>query len=622
MVRQLHWPNAMRVLSRSEEKCGGAQDGAEADGLVRSAYDVDDAQNDASPTRISRVTHVAMQQPGFEEGAEIILDEAVFVDNDATTKNNDTCAHTKFNKRSGYRLRKILSTPIHREGNKKGSALRRTPSYEPKVYSDDHDDDDDTYNDSPLYIDTHALSAPIEVTHTLSFRRKRSEFSFEDENLSTVAESTDASSIASSQFGYGGNKDHRSRRKLILRRVVPAMFLLALALIAVAIFLIVGNSHQLEDNQSLEWDGGDVQVIIADDEAVDKASEDKAANELAEGKADEEEASRASEDDIAAPPGNASNPSSSTQTEPAEPATPSSITSVTSLGSSAVASSSPTAKPTISTYTKFYVMADCPYSDKERQKLMPKHIEGLSTDAEFLFHLGDLQNATKDKCEEWAYEEATSIIKKSPLPTFVLPGDNDINDCDDHEHGEKMWTKYYHKIDERWEHSFNLTRWGALDESFSFLHKGVLYFGLNIVGGSPYSKSEAKNRYKKHLEYIHWIIDESDDDAFHVMVLLAHAEPKDRHEDFFEGSDGFAAIVEELGKPTLHLHGDWHEYYEVEGDFGVDNYMRISLDGESLAPPIKVEIDVSKKNPVRVSRRRSDLDVDCCEDGWPRHDEL
>ena len=46
--------------------------------------------------------------------------------------------------------------------------------------------------------------------------------------------------------------------------------------------------------------------------------------------------------------------------------------------------------------------------------------------------------------------------------------------------------------------------------------------------------------------------------------------------------------------------------------------MRISLDGESVAPPIRVTIDVSKANPVTVSRRQSNLTVDCCSDGWPR----
>jgi len=281
----------------------------------------------------------------------------------------------------------------------------------------------------------------------------------------------------------------------------------------------------------------------------------------------------------------------------------------------------PSYAPTSATYTKFYVMADCPYDDNERENLMPAYIEGLSSDAAFLFHLGDLQYAAEDNCEEWAYESASSIIKKSPIPTFVVPGDNDMNDCPDHEHGEDMWKQYFHKIDEYWEHDFNLTRWGKFDESFSFVNKGVLYFGLNVVGGDPYSQSEAEIRYALHLANIKTIINGLDAEEFKVIVILAHADPTyyTGHEEFFEG---LAEIIEKVGKPTIHFNGDYHEYYETEGgEYDVDNYMRITLDGESISPPISVEIDVSKMNPITVSRRRDDLYVDCCSDGWPWSEE-
>ena len=299
---------------------------------------------------------------------------------------------------------------------------------------------------------------------------------------------------------------------------------------------------------------------------------------------------------------------------------------VTSPPTSQNLTSSPTAKVTEilveeeapeDTITTFYIMADAPYSDDERYNLMPNHIDQLEDDGEFLVHLGDLQYATVDQCREGAYYEAKEILKKSSMPTFVLPGDNDINDCNSMSHGEAMWMKYFNLFDERWEHSFDVTRWGDLEESFSFIHKEVLYFGLNMVGGTPYSSSEKSRRHQKHLEFVSTIMNDHLDD-FKVLVLLAHAEPGSYHRDFFGGDSGFISIIKEMGKPTIHFHGDNHEYYEEEGEYGVDNYMRISLDGESVAPPIRVTIDVSKSNPVRVSRRWRNLDVDCCSEGWPR----
>ncbi len=275
--------------------------------------------------------------------------------------------------------------------------------------------------------------------------------------------------------------------------------------------------------------------------------------------------------------------------------------------------------PSSDTITTFYVMADGPYTDHERNNLMPKLIEELDDTVEFLVHLGDLSSAGVDKCREGAYVAASTIMQKSRIPTFILPGDNDINDCKSMIYGEEMWTKYYALFDKRYDHSLNVTRWGKLNESFSFIHKEVLYLGLNIIGGTPASISEKTFRHNQHLERIRAIFNDQLDN-FKVVVLLGHAEPRQSHFDFFQGDAGFISMIREMGKPTIHFHGDCHVYYEREAEYGVDNYMRISLDGESTAPPILVTIDTSKTNPVKVDRRSENLEVACCNEGWPRYE--
>ena len=47
------------------------------------------------------------------------------------------------------------------------------------------------------------------------------------------------------------------------------------------------------------------------------------------------------------------------------------------------------------------------------------------------------------------------------MPTFVLPGDIDINDFYSMSHDEEMWMKYFHLFDQRWDHSFDVTRWAT-----------------------------------------------------------------------------------------------------------------------------------------------------------------
>eukprot|EP00804_Cyclotella_cryptica_P017166 CCRYP_013111-RA/>CCRYP_013111-RA protein AED:0.03 eAED:0.03 QI:477/1/1/1/1/1/2/201/687 len=272
----------------------------------------------------------------------------------------------------------------------------------------------------------------------------------------------------------------------------------------------------------------------------------------------------------------------------------------------------------------FYVMADSPYSDRERETIMPNAINSLPQDAELLFHLGDLEYKKKDQCAEWAYEVASRILRRSRVPVFVVPGDNDLNDCEDHDKAEQFWTKYYGSMDQNWSHSLSVTRWGKLDESFSFLHNRILFFGINIVGGKPYDDDEKTQRHAEHLRQLKRIMNTRSEE-YDIVVLLGHAEPKSRHADLFEGEDGLAQYVSEMKKPFVHIHGDYHSWYEREKSFGVKNYLRISLDslirdddGE-VAMPTRVEIDSSKEyGAVKISRGRSDWDVECCSEGWPR----
>ncbi|KAL3816623.1 hypothetical protein ACHAXA_004805, partial [Cyclostephanos tholiformis] len=282
-----------------------------------------------------------------------------------------------------------------------------------------------------------------------------------------------------------------------------------------------------------------------------------------------------------------SNSSSTNASKPTKPptTTPSSMPSPPSNSTTSASFSD--------TITTFYLIADCPYSANERENLMPAYIGQLSSDAEFLVHLGDLQNAQADNCEEWAYQSASSILHESRVPTFVLPGDNDINDCINVTHGKEMWAKYFKRIDERWNHDFDVIRWGELDESFSFLHKGVLYIGLDIPGGTPYNLSVTEERFDEHLERINSILKGLSDSEYKVIVLLGQVDPTygqaGNSQVFFEI---IADIVKNIGKPTVYFHGDFHKYYELEGGgYDVDNFLRISLDGESISPPIVAVMD-------------------------------
>lgn len=70
----------------------------------------------------------------------------------------------------------------------------------------------------------------------------------------------------------------------------------------------------------------------------------------------------------------------------------------------------------------FYAMGDAPYTDHERENIMPYQMQNLSESAAFLVHLGDLQDAQVDECQEYAYQAAKDVLMQSRIPVFVIPG--------------------------------------------------------------------------------------------------------------------------------------------------------------------------------------------------------
>jgi len=599
-------------------------------------------------------------------------------------QNNETdnlCQGRSAALKGGYSLRQVNSTPL--QGMENGYALKRTktagydqPQHQSSLYEEER-----IHN--PVSLVRSRLSSIGQKVSGGGNEIGKGKPLSKDDDLSTIAESIESSfnQHTLSDSRHRKKKKEKRRSKYFLYQIIFAGMMISAGIAGAGVYLLKGDDKDdsvdlANDAVMMAGEGGGksstsaaeksfgssfgdkdivlkTPVVASDQEADETLDEDIAIEDNIISVEDEdiiikdedivevediviEAIKETPADDIllndvvdATPKleGAVSNVTNSTADEDVvDKEEETIVTNVTAdivdqppISTSSVPATSTTPPPLPDTITTFYVMADAPYTDYERINLMPQHIEELDDNVEFLVHLGDLQWAKVDKCREGAYDEASTIMKKSRIPTFILPGDNDINDCNSMIHGEEMWTKYFALFDKRYDHSLNVTRWGKLNESFSFIHKEVLYLGLNIIGGKPASTSEKSYRHSQHLERIRAVLNNELDD-FKVVVLLGHAEPSSHHYDFFGGDSGFISMIKEMGKPTIHFHGDWHAYYEKEAEYGVENYMRISLDGESRAPPILVTIDTSKTNPVKFDRRSGNLKVACCSEGWPRYD--
>jgi hypothetical protein len=245
----------------------------------------------------------------------------------------------------------------------------------------------------------------------------------------------------------------------------------------------------------------------------------------------------------------------------------------------------------------FYAMGDVPYIPEE-DKLLPRQIAEIPDDAQFLVHLGDIKDGATP-CDETIYQKVASMLAKSKVPTFIIPGDNEWNDCQKPDQGWKYWQKHFRRFDQRWKHDFQLSRSKKHDENFVFVHRQVLFVGLNLVGGRVHDPQEWKSRHRDNLD---WTTDaiKQHGKQVHAMVILAHANPQPSHDDFFKP---LVTAAQQFAKPILYLHGDGHRWIKDQ-PWEAKNILRVQVDQGGKAPPLKITIHKNPAETFQFDRRK------------------
>lgn len=244
----------------------------------------------------------------------------------------------------------------------------------------------------------------------------------------------------------------------------------------------------------------------------------------------------------------------------------------------------------------FYAMGDVPYVPAEDQ-LLPKQIAELPQDGRFLIHLGDIKGGAAP-CTEDVYIKVSSMLRKAKTPTFIIPGDNEWNDCTNPDLAWKYWIKHFHNFDTHWKYDFKVSRQKVRNENFYFRLNRVLFVGINLVGGRVHDAEEWKTRHAQDIAWIESTL-KSNRDSCHALVLLGHATPVPKHNDFFTP---FVALVNEAKLPVLYLHGDGHKWIK-DKPFGTDLITRVQVDQGGIAPPLKVTVQADPKSPFVFDRR-------------------
>lgn len=248
----------------------------------------------------------------------------------------------------------------------------------------------------------------------------------------------------------------------------------------------------------------------------------------------------------------------------------------------------------------FYVMGDMPYSRQETLALRGQ-VSNIPNDATFVVHVGDINKVATMKCAPTTYASVRSVLLRSAAPVFVLPGNTDIYDCPVQTIARKHWMTNLHALENNWNLPMTVDRASGRIPDFSFFMHGVLFMGVDIIGGAFTSQVQRPAAVfgKKN----DWMLGRMNAyrQIMKGVVIFGHSKPQSLYSTFFLS---MAKVVKEFGVPTLFIHGDGHVWQHEKQAFGVPNLLRVQVDRGGIAPPVRVEFSAAAAAEPFVFDRR------------------
>lgn len=244
----------------------------------------------------------------------------------------------------------------------------------------------------------------------------------------------------------------------------------------------------------------------------------------------------------------------------------------------------------------FSAMGDAPYIFFE-DLIISTYIQRLPKASKFLLHVGDIKRGAVP-CEEKIYKSVADLMKKAIVPVFMVPGDNEWNDCADPDAAWKLWEKYWLKFDDHWPHQLDVKRQEVRPENLAFVENDVLFLGLNVVGGRQHDIVEWRLRHAQGLD---WIREHFATKDLKAAVVFLHAAPSKTQDDFFTP---FVVEASRFGRPVLLIHGDGH-VWQRENPWKQKNLQRVQVDRGGLAPPLFIQVTDDPQHPFTIDRQLS-----------------
>lgn len=245
----------------------------------------------------------------------------------------------------------------------------------------------------------------------------------------------------------------------------------------------------------------------------------------------------------------------------------------------------------------FAAIGDGPYATQEWQVFQDQiALINKTKQIRFLAHVGDIWHGSPTLPGRH-YTRVADMLKTSKKPVFIIPGDNEWNDLDDPAIGWGHWLREFTNFEQNFKDIPKTTHQEARSENFSFQTQGVLFIGINLVGGRVHDQDEWNQRFKHNAAWIKEHFAEHKG-TVRAAVVLSHAQPAGKHDPFFED---FTKLVRKFQKPVLYLHGDGHNF-DVKYPWKEPNLWRVQIDSLGKNPPLQVRVTNDLGEPFRFNR--------------------
>ena len=241
----------------------------------------------------------------------------------------------------------------------------------------------------------------------------------------------------------------------------------------------------------------------------------------------------------------------------------------------------------------FSATGDVPYTDSEVPVFQGQvNSHNVYSPSDFFVHLGDIFSGS-ESCAEFRYSRVADIMHQLTVPAYVIPGDNETTDCANPGQGFQLWTQYFLGFENAFCGVPTTTRQASRPENFTFVKDGVLFVGINLVGGT--------NNTQIMLDDASWTTQQlqTSQSSVRAAVIFAQAGPGGNHSTFFTP---FVQAAASFAKPILYIHGDGHVWLQDRPFGAAQNVLRTQVDRGGLAPPVQITVSMDAVNPFVFNR--------------------